>query len=52
VKIPTLINKCEGCRFYYLYADLDGIKSGCKKPEWVNMDCFGALERREKENEH
>ena len=42
MKIPTLINKCEGWV----------IKSGCKKPEWVNMDCFGALERREKENEH
>lgn len=49
MRIPTLISKCEKCRFFFLHADLDGINSGCRKPEGVIVDCFGTLEERLKE---
>ncbi len=50
MNIPTHISKCDECEFHYLYADLDGIHSGCRRPKGVIVDCFGALERREKTN--
>ena len=50
MNIPTQISKCDECEFHYLYADLDGIHSGCRRPKGVIVDCFGALERREKTN--